>query len=81
MHARAILRHTGHAIAATLVALFATACEHNPSAVGTLASITITRNPDTLGINAAGRFTATGATPMAAWSASCPRGRCPPAAA
>ena len=60
MHARAILRHTGHAIAATLVALFATACEHNPSAVGTLASITITRNPDTLGINAAGRFTATG---------------------
>ncbi len=41
--------------------LLAMACEHNPAEPGALASITVTRNPDTLAINTSRQFTATGA--------------------
>jgi len=42
-------------------ALLAVACEHNPAEPGALASITVTRNPDTLAISTSRQFTATGA--------------------
>ena len=41
-------------------ALLATACEHNPAAPGVLATLTVTRNPDTLAVGTHRQFTALG---------------------
>ena len=41
-------------------ALLATACEHNPAAPGVLATMTVTRNPDTLAVGTSRQFTAIG---------------------
>lgn len=42
----------------TLTALLAVACEHSPSAPGVLATITVTRNPDTLAVATSKQFIA-----------------------
>ena len=41
-------------------ALVSTACTHNPAEPGVLATITVTRNPDTLAVSTNRQFTATG---------------------
>jgi hypothetical protein len=41
-----------------LAALFAVACEHSPSAPGVPATITVTRNPDTLAVTTSKQFVA-----------------------
>ena len=43
-----------------LAALLTTACEHSPAAPGVLATITVTRNPDTLAVGTSRQFTAIG---------------------
>jgi hypothetical protein len=61
MHVIALPRFTARlAIAALVTLLGATACEHNPTGVGSLASIVVTRNPDTLAIGTVRQFTAVG---------------------
>ncbi len=41
-------------------ALLMSACEHNPAAPGVLATLTVTRNPDTLAVGTTRQFTAIG---------------------
>ena len=60
MLARTVTLLPARFAAAAFVALFAGSCIHSPAAPGSLASITITRNPETLAIGATVQFTATG---------------------
>ena len=61
MHARAVSHFASRLCVATFVALFAAACEHNSSGIaGSLATITVDRNPDTLAVRTSRQFTATG---------------------
>ncbi|MDB4950554.1 MAG: putative immunogloblin [Gemmatimonadetes bacterium] len=60
MHPRAVPRSIAWLAGAALVAMLATACEHSPMEHGVVASIVVTRNPDTLAIGTARQFTATG---------------------
>jgi hypothetical protein len=59
MHARSIPRLAAQLAVAALLAV-AAACEHSPTAPGVVASITVTRNPDSLAIGTIRQFTATG---------------------
>jgi hypothetical protein len=60
MNARTHFRSTARLVVTAFVALLATACEHNPSGLGVVASITVERNPDTLAVNTTRQFVAVG---------------------
>ncbi len=60
MHARSVPRFTARLVAAAFITLFAAACEHLPSEPGALATIVVSRNPDTLSVNTRRQFTAIG---------------------
>jgi hypothetical protein len=60
MHPRAVPRSIAWLACAAFVSVLATACEHSPTEHGVVASIVVTRNPDTLAIGTARQFTATG---------------------
>ena len=60
MLARTVTLLPARFAAAAVVALLAGSCTHSPAEPGSLASITITRNPETLAIGATVQFTATG---------------------
>ena len=60
MHARMVPKLTVRLVAAAFVALLFAACEHNPTDVGTLASITIAPNPTTLTVSTTGQYSAIG---------------------
>jgi len=60
MHVRAVPRSLAWLLGAALVAVFPAACEHSPTEHGVVATITVTRNPDTMAVGTARQFTATG---------------------
>jgi hypothetical protein len=60
MHARFVPRLTARLVAAAFITLLAAACEHLPTEPGSLASIVVTRNPDSVAVTLRRNFTATG---------------------
>jgi hypothetical protein len=60
MHPRFVPRFTARLVAAAFITLFAAACEHLPTEPGSLASIVVTRNPDSVAVTGRRNFTATG---------------------
>ncbi len=60
MHARFVPRLTARLVAAAFITLLAAACEHLPTGPGTVRSIVVTRNPDTVVVTGRRNFTATG---------------------
>ena len=60
MHARFVPRLTARLVAAAFITLLAAACEQLPTGPGTVRSIVVTRNPDTVVVTGRRNFTATG---------------------
>ncbi|HET6762575.1 MAG TPA: hypothetical protein VFH27_02860, partial [Longimicrobiaceae bacterium] len=60
MHGPAVVRSFSRLAGAALLAVLAMACEHRPTDPGVVASIVVTRNPDTLAIGTSRQFTAVG---------------------
>ncbi|MBB4634730.1 ice-binding family protein [Longimicrobium terrae] len=60
MYTRAVPRTIAWMFCVAMAALLPAACEHSPTDRGVVATITVTRNPDTLAVGTARQFTATG---------------------
>lgn len=60
MFARTLARSTTRLGALALALLLGTSCDHNPAEPGVLATIAVTRNPDTLTVGSSRQFSAVG---------------------